>query len=73
MPDATARSRGRAAVIAWAVAAVVLVLNGITMLGYAGRVDDQLRPAVLGLGGGVLVLGLLAAWRAVWLLRNPPR
>jgi hypothetical protein len=73
MPDATGRSRGRAAVIAWAVAAVVLVLNGITMLGYAGRIDDQLRPAVLGLGGVVLVLGLLAAWRAVWLLRNPPR
>lgn len=72
MPDHSTGSRGRAAVIAWGVAGAVLVLNGVTMLGFATNVDDDLRVAVLALGVVVLVLGALAGWRAVWLLRNPP-
>jgi len=72
VPDATGRSRGRFALVAWTVTGLVLVINGATMLGFAGGVDDSLRAAVLGLGIVVLVLGGLALARAVQLYRRPP-
>jgi hypothetical protein len=73
VPDESGRSRGRAAVLAWGIAAAVLVVNGATMLSFAGGVDDSVRPAVVGLGIVVLLLGGLAGWRARHLFRQPPR
>lgn len=72
MPDETGRSRGRAAVLAWAVAGAILLVNGATMLGFAGSVADALRAPVLVLGVVVALLGNLALARAVQLFRRPP-
>ena len=72
MPDQSGRSRGRAAVLAWGVAGVVLLVNGATMLGFAGSVADALRAPVLALGIVVALLGNLALARAVQLFRQPP-
>lgn len=72
MPDSSGRSRGRAAVLAWGVAGVVLLVNGATMLSFAGSVDDRLHAPVLGLGIIVGLLGNLALARAVQLFRRPP-
>lgn len=72
MPDESGRSRGRGAVIAWSVVGIVLLVNGVAMLGSAGGVDDSLRGAVLGLGAVVVLLGGIALARAVQLFRRPP-
>lgn len=72
MPDSSGRSRGRAAVLAWSVAGVVLLANGATMLSFAGSVDDRLHTPVLAFGIIVGLLGNLALARAVQLFRRPP-